>query len=355
MSVYSYKCPNCSGSLIYNPNIEKLTCEYCKSKFTKNEIDEYLKSNPDKIFSQNEKSSINSEVSKETKIKGYNCSNCAAEVITDDTTLTTFCYYCHSPVVITDRVEGSFKPDKVIPFKYDKNEATNKFLNWVKKNRYVRKDFYSSSQLEKITGIYLPYWLIKARYNIDFQGIGYKTSRKIVGNSEIISTNEYQIVKSGNVEIENIAEIGYSKIDRKFLESISPYNFEEIEDFKVFYLNGFFSETFDLSKEEVESKVNNRITEYKRNLKNNIISSYDQISLSKDFESDVEKDWEYTLLPTWMMTYDYNNKKYIYAMNGQTGQIIGDLPIDTSKIIKDASIISIIVAILALLGGYFLW
>lgn len=356
MSVYNYKCPNCSASLLYDPNKEKLTCDYCSSEFTREEIDKYLKDNPDKIESLEGNENISaSKVDDEYKIKGYTCNNCAAEVVTDETTLTTFCYYCHSPVVITDRAKGDFHPDLVIPFKYNKKSAEEKFLNWASKKRYVSKSFYSDSQLEKITGLYLPYWSVDVDLDVNIEATGYKKSVETRGDQRITKTEDYKVNKNGNIIIEYINELAYKKVDKKLLNSIEPFDLNDAKPFKIFYLNGYFSETYDIDKESISPIIENRINEYKNNLVNSMLSEFTSYNLHKKNMNEVGRKWNYALLPTWMLTYDYNGKKYIYAMNGQTGNTFGELPLDKSLIRRDATITAVIVLVLALLGGYFIW
>lgn len=359
MSVYSYKCPNCGASLEYKPQNGLLSCEYCLSSFTEEEIDKYLKENPDAIEEQSKDSEDNhihhNHKDNDYKIRGYNCASCGAEVVTDDTTLTTFCYYCHSPVVITDRVQGEFKPNKVIPFKFDKEEAQRRFLAWVKNKRYVPKSFYSQSQLEKITGMYLPYWGIDSKFNLDLKGVGYKKHVYMSGRTEYTETSSYEIIRKGNFSIDNVMELAYSKADKGLIDSITPYDLKEAQDFKVYYLNGFFSEIYDKKKEDVEATLRKRILSYQTSYIEDLFIGYDRKNIEKrEIKLDSEK-WNYTLLPAWMLTYDYQGKKYIYAMNGQSGKSFGELPIDKSLIFRDSLIFSIIIIVLTLLGGKFIW
>ncbi len=37
----------------------------------------------------------------------YICPSCGAEVVTDATTAATFCYYCHNPVVLSEKLTGN--------------------------------------------------------------------------------------------------------------------------------------------------------------------------------------------------------------------------------------------------------
>lgn len=398
MATYSYKCPNCAGPLTYKPAIGKLKCDFCQSEFTVEEIDKYIKENPDKRIAEDEaKAQSNKDISVkedilgpaagqsegldvdgehvstsgedlkdfdqlsdsdqtiEEHIKGYNCDSCGAEVVTTDTTLTTFCYYCHNPVVITDRIQGNFKPNQVIPFKIDKKKAEEAFLSWAKSKKYVRKDFYSNSQLEKITGMYLPYWSTDTKYDLVLQGKGYTEKSYTSGDYRITDTSEYDINRRGNFIVNNVSELAYTKVDKTLLDSITPFKYEEVEPFKIFYLNGFFSETFDKSFEETKPALDSRRKDYVENVITQNLAQYSRYNLSNKEINILEEKKNYMLLPTWMMTYDYMGKKYIYALNGQTGKAFGDLPIDNKLIFRDAAIFGIVVFILVLLGGAFIW
>lgn len=352
MGVYSYKCPNCGASLKYSPTEAKLNCEYCGSSFTQAEIDERVKSNPDLI---DESVDNEHETQENGRIKGYNCNSCGAEVVTDDTTLTTFCYYCHSPVVLTDRAKGDFQPDKVIPFKFDKEEATNRFLSWVSKKRYVPKSFYSTSQLEKITGMYLPYWEVDANYRMNVSGTGYTKKVRRVGDTEYTDTSSYKVVRNGEFGVSNVIELAYKKIEKPLIDSISPYDIDNAEPFKVFYLNGFFSETYELTKDDITPVMNDRLKKYKEEVVKSFFDGYNSYEIDYENSDEIDRKWNYVLLPTWIMTYDFNDKKYVYAMNGQTGKAFGDLPIDDRLILKDAAIFGVIIFLIALVGGYFIW
>lgn len=362
MSTYSYKCPNCSGPLEFKPELAKLKCDYCGSQFTEEEIDEFIKNNPDKKIVIDDESTKHKhdhaqegDSHEDETIKGYSCQNCGAEVVTSPTTLTTFCYYCHSPVIIVDRALGEFRPNRIIPFKVDKKKAEDIFLSWAKSKRYVDKNFYSQSQLDKITGMYLPYWSISAKYDIDLKGIGYKVDVSRRGDTEYTNTSSYEIDRNADFSINNLSELAYTKVDKSLLDSITPYNFEDAVDFKTYYMNGFFSETYDKKFEDVKNILMSRSEGFvNRNIKESLME-YSSYNLEYENYSIANLDEDYLLLPTWMMTYDYHGKKYIYAMNGQTGKAFGELPIDNKLIVKDAIWAGLAMFILILLGGAFIW
>ncbi len=375
MASYSYNCPNCSGPLAYKPDLGKLKCDYCGSSFTLEEINEYIKNNPDKDIvieegddkelkddiqeqkeeTSNTSDSLDHDDLENDQFKSYNCSNCGAEVVTTATTLTTFCYYCHSPVVLTDRTSGEFRPNKVIPFAIDKDRAEEILLDWVKKKKYVVRDFYSHTQLEKITGMYLPYWSIDTDFNIRIKGKGVKNKVYTRGDTQYTETSEYDISRNGNYEVNNISKLAYTKIDEGLINSITPYKFGEIKDFKNFYLNGFFSETYDKKFEDLQKTMDEEAKGHARNKVRSELYEYNSYHLEEEVYDRVAYEKNYLLLPAWILTYDYLGEKYVYAINGQTGKAYGKLPISNKLIVRDSIIVAIIFFVLFLLGGRFIW
>lgn len=337
MAVTSYKCPSCGAGIEFKPNLGKFKCDYCLSEYTEEEIREQTKE-------------INSR-----KLGSYECKSCGAKVVTDDTTTATFCYYCHNPIIISDRLEGDFLPNKIIPFKVDKKKATDLFMKWAGNKKFVPKDFTSKSQLEKITGMYLPYWWVDSKANIDYvaEGINLRVWR--VGQTEYTETKKYEIVRQGVIDINNVTELGFTKIDRNLLNGIGPYNESEAIPFSMPYLSGFFAEQYDIPREKAKPLVDQQIDRYYSYLVNDLISGYNTVkSVRNNIDIDLSK-WSYTLLPAWILTYKYNDKTYVYAVNGQTGASFGELPLSSSKLNQTFGIIFAATAAILLLGGRFIW
>jgi DNA-directed RNA polymerase subunit RPC12/RpoP len=341
MTTVSYKCPNCGGGLQFNPELQKSKCEYCLSEFSGAELDE--------ISSNTEKDGDHSN------LKGYVCNSCGAEVVTEETTSATFCYYCHNPVLLTGRLTGEFKPTKIIPFTYDKDKAVASLLSWVKSKWFVPKEFYSTSQLEKITGVYVPYWMADVKADIDYSGVGTNIRIWRTGNTEYTEHREYRIQRQGVIEVDNIHEIALRKINKGLLDSISPYDESKAVDFSMSYLSGFFAEKYDIQKDEVQPSIEDRAAEYASTLVNETIGSYNRRSIDRSDVNISIKGWNYTLLPAWILTYIYNGKTYIYAVNGQTGKSYGELPVDRKKLGMTSGIIAAALFAFAIVGGLLIW
>jgi len=339
MATTSYKCPSCGAGIEYKPTLQKFKCDYCLSEYT---VDEFNKETEEK---GHVKEHLNS----------YHCNNCGANVISEETTTATFCYYCHNPIILSDKLKGEFKPKKMIPFSIDKSQAKESFLRWAGKKRFVPKDFTSNSQLEKITGIYLPYWWVDAKAEIDYVGEGRNIRVWRSFNTEYTEVKKYEIIRKGQIDLNNISELAFKKIDKDLLNGVMPYDEEETIDFSMPYLSGFFAEQYDIEREEAAPLIEEQMGRYYGYLISEAISGFNQVSERRNSIDIKEKLWNYTLLPVWILTYNYRDKVYVFAVNGQTGRSYGELPLSREKISLTTSIIFGFTAIILLLGGLFIW
>lgn len=347
MSLQNYKCPSCGASINYDPSLDKGKCDYCGSSFTLEEIEAYTKAHSGEETKERE-----AEVG---EIQGYTCDNCGAEVVSDTTTSATFCYYCHSPVIIKPLVQGEFKPDYILPFAIDKKKAQELFLQWAKSQTYVPRSFTESSQLEKITGVYLPYWYADVDSKVNVQGTGEKTKVYTRGDTEYTEHETYAVDIQGEFEIKHIPELAFTQIDRELVRSVDNFSGEGLRDFNMLYLSGFFSERYDISKDEATPRLQSQADTYVQNYIDSQLTGYDQVSKSVDeTQADIKKI-SYVLLPTWILTYQYFGKNYVYMLNGQNGTAYGELPVDNVKLGIRSGLIALIILALMLLGGRFLW
>lgn len=355
MGTASYKCPNCGGSLAFKPEIQKSKCDYCLSEYSDDELEainqkiaeEAKRSNKDQNNIENSNQAI--------QLISYVCNSCGAEVVTDEDTSASFCYYCHSPVLVTERLTGDFKPEKIIPFVIDKEKAKENFLRWAKSHMFVPADFYGNSQLEKLTGLYQPYWLADLQSEVDFVGRGVNLRRWRAGKRQYTETKVYRIEKRGTIELANVPAIAVDRIEKELLESITPYEDEKTVDFSMSYLSGFFAERYSYSSEDVKNTIETVGKRCNQQIVEEGVGHYQQFSWSEANQNIEIKDWHYALLPAWILTYKYNDKSYVYAVNGQTGKSYGELPLNKRKLFTVSAAISLIIFIGSLAGGILLW
>ncbi len=346
-----YKCPNCNADLKFMPDTQGFGCEYCGSSFTLEEMQEI---NAD-ITTTNTDEEIHAQQEFEQHTNLYHCESCGADIMADDEQTSLFCYYCHNPIILAGKLTGKYKPDKIIGFKYTKENAVNCFKNWVKKKWFVPQDFKSQEQTEKITGLYVPFWIADCNMKADLSAIAKKVRTWRSGDYRYTETKEFSIIRQANILTEGIPADGASKIEDALMESIEPFDYNEVKDFSMSYLSGFFADKFDVDKSEVFPRIRDRASKAGSEILRNSINGYSSVDVISENYNIMSTKWQYMMLPVWFMSYKYNDKIYEFAINGQTGKTAGTPPLDKFKLKLFSSAIGMAVAIIVfLLGGIFL-
>ncbi len=344
MDVLDHECPSCGAQLPFNPKSQKWDCPYCGSSYSLEELTEI----EEKIKKASDES---------VSIDEYTCSNCGAGIIADQNTSATFCVYCGSASIIKSQFKGEFKPDKIIPFKNTKEEVVKKFRGFAKGKIFAPKDFTDMKNLEKVTGVYIPFWTYDADVSARLDGIGKNTKTWRSGDYVYTKTDEYTVMRDGTMKYERVPADGSKKFDDDTMDSVEPFDYSGIKDFNMSYLSGFLSEKYDVSKEEAKKRADSRII---NSSKDELLKTakYQSVSVSNMNCNIDNKKTEYVLLPVWMLNIKYNDKLHLFAMNGQTGKMVGNVPIDNKKRVLAAigaflgstAILSLITLIIRLFG-----
>lgn len=128
MNTVQYKCPNCGAELTFDPEHQNFSCEYCDSTYTEAEMQQLYQNMEQQADQQADASAetLESETDDkafENETRLYTCQNCGAQIIAEAETSATFCYYCHTPVVLAGRLTGEYKPAYVLPFAVTREAA----------------------------------------------------------------------------------------------------------------------------------------------------------------------------------------------------------------------------------------
>ena len=343
----AYNCPNCGAQLYYNADKQKLCCEFCLSEFTESEIletDAKARAEQQELDSKEYCEHMNE----------YECPNCGGQFACEENTVSGVCVYCYSPVILKGKLSGQMKPDKIVPFKYGKEEAANKFLEFARKRWFVPKEFKSKLHADKITGTYFPFWVTDADTNSSLEADATKVRVWRSGNTEYRETSKYKVERGGYIHFEDIVSSAISSEDKDMLEGILPYPSSALEDFSMPYLSGFTSKKRDINREALSNEVKTRMVGYAETLLRNTIYGYATVSKNKLNVNVSASHWDYSLMPVWMLNYNTKKKTYKYAMNGFTGKIYGELPVSVNRLILAFSgVFASVFAIVAAIGGMF--
>lgn len=330
-ALQEYKCPNCGGAIAFDSDIQKMKCPYCDTEYemeTLKAFDETLKKElPDDI--DWERPDDNHWTDEELEgMNVYGCKSCGGEIVVDATTAATACPFCDNPVVIMGRFTGTLRPDYIIPFKLDKEAAKQGFYNHLHGKRLLPKVFRDKKHIDEIKGIYVPFWLFDTEAEANIRYKASKVRYSTESDYDVTETSYYSVVRNGTAQFEKVPVDSSVKMDDELMESIEPFDFGDAVDFQTAYLAGYLADKYDVSEESGLERANERIKE-------SVAKEF--ISTLRDY-SDVETEHvslqlkngkaSYALFPVWLLNTKWQGEQYTFAMNGQTGKFVGDLPMD---------------------------
>ena len=325
------KCPNCGGAVEFNAGTQTLKCPYCDTEFAVESIKSYLEDTnspqQDNMNWENEAGS-QWQTDELTGLRTYVCESCGGEIVGDENTAATTCPFCDNPVVMKGQFAGDLRPDLVIPFKLDKQAAKDALKKHYSGKKLLPKVFKDENHIDEIKGIYVPFWLFdaEAHGNVVFKGTRVRTW----SDSEYYHTQtmHYHLVRAGTMKYQNVPVDGSSKLDDQLMESIEPFNMQEAVDFKTAYLAGYLADKYDVDAQTSIARANERIKTTTEEAFRSTVSGYSTVireSASVQLKDSTSK---YALYPVWLLNTTWRGQKYTFAMNGQTGKMVGDLPVD---------------------------
>ena len=356
------KCPNCGSNLKFNPETQKLGCDFCGASFdpalfednvrelTEDEAKakQAAQAQPESHPATSEPQpveEVKTEVSEaigpseqaqtgaaSASVQGeqveFICNSCGARVVTDKNTSATFCAFCGSPALVGQRLTNEFKPQYMIPFKVSRKKAEEAFLKWAGGGKWTPFGFVSKENVQKLTGLYVPFWLFDIKSHIDIEA----SAEDISYSGSYCTTKYYELTRQGDAEWKNIPLDGETRIDDKLMEAIEPFNFDKMIPYDYNYIPGFFADRYDQDAQALAKRATERgIAGMDQVIKSSIGKKYDRHRITKNRSTITSMAANYALLPVWFMAYKYHNKMYYFAMNGQTGEVAGKVPVSTIK------------------------
>ncbi len=333
-SVKEYKCLNCKAGLEFYPPNQNWKCLYCFNEYSKEQLDA--------VDSINEPSK-----KKLPELDSYRCNSCGAELIVDSIISATFCLYCKNHSIIKTRFAGEFKPNSLIPFKFTKEQAKEIYKKWISKRLFAPNEFKQKEEVEKITGIYTPFWLFDCKVDGMIEGEGTKENSWSDGNYQYTQTKYFRVIRGGNAEYNKVPIDASKKLDDKFMHMIEPYNYEDLKDFSMEYLSGFMAEKYDVEALEAENVMKERVHGYLEERLLDTVAGYTSFNVVDKQIQLTNSNQKYAMLPIYLLINKYKGKGHIFIVNGQTGKVVGDTPISRLKQMLFAG--SLLVASLLLL------
>ncbi len=339
-----YKCPNCGGRIEFNSGAQKMVCPYCDTTY---DVDEFLAQFGDEtqgaqagqetgeVVSTEQDADWQMEASEwntgEDGLLHYVCQSCGGEIVADANTAATRCPYCDNPVTVAAQMSGTLRPDLLIPFALDKKAAKEKYKQHIADKKLLPRIFSAENHIDEIQGVYVPFWLFDAKVDANFVfNASRVASRHRQGDYDVVETDHFQLQRSGRMEFSGVPTDGSTRMDDDLMDSIEPFYLTAAVDFAPAYLAGYLAERYDVTAEDSFERARQRIHHSAETAMRQSVAEWPDATVAANHTRITEGSVRYAFYPVWLLNTTYNGQKYVFAMNGQTGKFVGDLPCDNS-------------------------
>ena len=328
----NYQCKTCGAELSWDPNAGCLKCQFCDSEFQVTDFEDAT-ATTEEVASENVQEIEYSGVGDlEDGMVVYECNNCSGTVITQETTMATVCPYCGEAISITSKSVGEFRPKLCIPFAQSKKEIMELYKKYVSKSFLTPKAFKEESVVEKIQGLFAPFYLhtLTDKAKIIFTGEKCRSSKR--GYDKVTTHDVYDLGIDAEALFEKIPTDASVRLDDQLMNALEPFNYEDIKDYNPAYMAGFLAEQTDDDKASLDVRAEERAKEGMRQSARQQLSEYSSLMQQMEHHDIVDHQSDYTMLPVWMLNVKHKDKRYTFAINGQTGKVVGKLPMDKLKL-----------------------
>ena len=353
-----YKCPCCGGAIAFDSTLQKMKCPYCDTEFemeTLASYDDELKNEPAEDMQWKSAAGSEWQEGEAEWLRSYVCKSCGGEIVGDENTAATSCPFCGNPVVMMGQFSGALKPDYVIPFKLDKKAAKAALNKHYGGKKLLPKVFRDQNHIDEIKGVYVPFWVFDADADAH---IRYKATRVRAwsdSNYNYKETSFFSVTRGGHIGFEKVPVDGSAKMADDLMESIEPFDFSEAVDFQTAYLAGYLADKYDVDAEQSIDRANARIKQSTADAFAATVQGYTAVMPEATSIRLQNGQAKYALYPVWLLNTTWNGKKYTFAMNGQTGKLVGDLPLDKGAYIKWLFGLTGVIGAAVFAASYLLW
>ena len=356
-----YKCPACGGSVEFDSHSQKMKCPYCDTEFELDTLKAYDEQLEKEAEQKDDISGWQTDAGSEWQegetegMNVYTCKSCGGEIIAHETTGASNCPFCGNPVIMTEKFSGALRPDLVIPFKLDKKAAKEAYYKHIKGKKLLPKVFRKENHIDEIKGVYVPFWLFDA--DVDANARYKATKVRVWSDSDYdyTETSYYSVERAGNMAFAAVPVDGSSSMADDLMESIEPFKLKDAVDFQTAYLSGYLADKYDVTSEETVQCAHERMKRSAEEVLADTVKGYATVTPENTNVKVSGGAAKYALYPVWILNTTWKDKKYIFAMNGQTGKMTGDLPIDNGTYVKWLAGLTAVFSVIAYLAVWLIY
>ncbi len=343
----NYQCPNCGGPLRFDPELQKLKCDYCESVFTAAEVESFFSEKEEMAacavgFEEGAGEWTPAEAA---NMRVYSCPACGAQLLAEQTSAVSQCPYCGNNHVAAHQFAGSKKPEYVIPFEINKQQAVDALNAFYKGKPFLPAPFRDQNHIEEVKGVYVPFWLYDGTMDTDIVYRGERIRQFQSGNDMVTETSHYQIVRKGTVEFQRVPADASSKMPDEYMDAIEPFDYSRLKPFTSVYMAGYMADIYDIDSDANRKRTDERMANSAAQVMRNTVHGYTNVVPVRQYIHRIRGTAVYAFLPVWLLSTNYEGQTYLFAVNGQTGKLIGDLPTDAGRFAVTFIVIALLISI----------
>lgn len=347
--VIQYKCPSCASDLSYDIEKDAMTCPHCHAIIPLDQLpdvevpDDDNDDNvadtpidgalvPDEADYTYQDDDTHEQQTFGADAVEFFCQNCGAVIVSDENTAASWCHYCDSPVVLQERLSGQLAPTYVIPFQVTKEQAQKAFEDWSRKGLFTPKSFRDAKKVKSVQGIYIPFWLYDVSSEGTVQARATKVRTYVRGDYIYTETSHFNIFRRAKMNYIHVPADASEKMNDDIMNLLEPYDYSQLQKFQMPFLAGFSADKYSYTADQMYDRVRMRVDEFVKQYIRGTIGGYSTVTYQSEQINSEMKHADYTMLPVWIFSYDYKDSEHMFVMNGQTGKIVGTLPIDKKRL-----------------------
>ncbi len=323
----AFTCPHCSGPIVYDPSAGTMTCSYCDSVFSVDEYREQL------------------DKSHKLLLNELSSPQCGGQLLTTDVTSATFCSYCGSSVALEGRLVEEDAPDTIIPFRVSAKEAQDIYADKVNRALLAPDWMKDDETISHFRGIYMPFHVFSYAWKGTWKGEADAHSVKRIGGAEYDVTTTYYTEADVDVNYSHIPQDASTAFPDSMSRAVCPYKEESQIPFDRSYYAGFYADRGDVDASLYEQTYADEVAA-DIDARGNVSVGHAAVSaarLTEDME--LESGVKRAMFPVWFLSSRQKDKVNYACVNGETGELVTDIPIDFKKYLKASVILAGILSI----------
>jgi hypothetical protein len=266
------------------------------------------------------------------------CQNCGARISVSAEELSLACAFCGSNKVIQNQnPQDIFRPRFLIPFRIDSKTCKEIVQKWLGSNWMTPTVLKRLINIWNFSEIFIPYWTFDSQTSANWEAeVGHPETEHYYDHSDKTWKTRTRINwrwESGNVQLkfDDLIEAGTSRLSPKHLVSVRNYNLQGLVAYDPVFLAGIKAQTYDIPLKSAWETARQEMREKTRQACRKQAST----PMIRNFRMELDfndENWRLILLPLFLASYTYGERIYQVLINGQTGTISGQRPVDWMKV-----------------------